>query len=286
MEAFAVTAKVKGLTLSLREMSKPVFVRADSKHVKRILINLVSNAIKYTVHGGVDIWVESLEPGKWSIMLRDTGIGMNAAQLEQLFTPFTRFHTSIDQGFGLGLALSKILAQASGADIKVTSQEGQGSVFEFQLSEGSAYLAKAPAGIAMPLQKESSLKSLQGPKILLVDDNPDCLQSQAKLLESIGYQIYTATSVAEALALVNYDKIEFIITDACMPDAGGRELLERLAERSHRIPVLVVTGLHDKEEQFLKWGASRVLEKPADLGDILQWIDDCGASESKRVVNG
>lgn len=270
---FRGSAELKGLELALAEIEEEAVVTVDLKHLRRIVSNLISNSIKYTKSGRVDIHVESRSNETYSIIVRDTGIGMSSDEVHRLFTPFQRFESGRDvEGVGLGLALSKILSDANGAMLIPSSKLGFGTEFELRIPR-----AGSVAGFT---HTDLSKASLNGNgTLLLVDDDVDYLKSTAQLLERFGYEVLTSTNPNEAVGILKMAQPNLVITDGSMPKGSGEEVCR--ASLSLGIPAIVVSGKSD--ELFIarmeKLGASAILQKPVDIDDLVQTIKKYQTSE-------
>lgn len=119
VHSFEFGARAKGLTISLASPVSRVSCFADKSQVRRILINLIGNSIKYTQVGKITVRIESQDENAWSVRITDTGPGFSEEQLKELFIPFTRFDTQGIEGVGLGLTLSKILSELNGGSLQV-----------------------------------------------------------------------------------------------------------------------------------------------------------------------
>lgn len=142
-------------------------VLGDPTRVRQVLGNLLSNSLKFTAHGEVVLRARSEPAGHWTFEVTDTGIGMTPQTLAALFTPFKQADASISRRFGgtgLGLALAKTLTERMGGTISVSSKVGQGSTF-------TVVLPLAPSSRA-PVLAEPSVPSLEGRRVLVVDDTP------------------------------------------------------------------------------------------------------------------
>ncbi len=131
--SYQVTAEMKNLKLSLRVPETQVKVFVDRKHLRRIVGNLLSNAIKYTMRGSVTLTIKSDTDLTWELSIQDTGLGMSAEQLKRLFQPFTRFHSELAEGVGLGLTVSKILVEQNAGTLIAHSTKGAGTEFVLTL---------------------------------------------------------------------------------------------------------------------------------------------------------
>jgi len=229
IDLLAIKAHEKGLSLAnVIDPDVSVHVRGDAGRLRRIIINLVGNAIKFTSTGGITIRTSLVSENETNEMLgfsvTDTGIGIPADKQGALFTPFSQADSSTTRkygGTGLGLAISRQLAELMGGTISLESEEGKGSTFRF-----TARLDKREAG---QVTEPDSLTSLSGLKVLLVDDQEADRLLVASLLAGWGCVFKEATSGAEALVLLAQaaqDGTPFgaALLDLKMPGMDGAEL--------------------------------------------------------------
>jgi len=265
-------AEAKGLhfTMAVAPEVPPVLL-GDPLRLGQVLINLCNNAIKFTQHGEIVVGV-SLEQMiadqvtlKFSV--RDTGIGMRSEQVERLFQPFTQADASHSRkygGTGLGLAISAKLVEQMGGAIGVESQPGQGSDFHFavRLRLSSAHAA----GLAAPQQPGVSL---QGMRILLVEDNDFNQQVAMELLGNIGGATVTvAVNGQAALQALEFDPYDLVLMDIQMPVMDGYETTRRLRadQRWRKLPIIAMTAHATARDRELceQAGMNDFVTKPFD----------------------
>jgi len=241
--------------ISIPPELEQVFVKGDLNHFKQILINLIINAIKFTLNGGIlvklDKIAETSDSLSISVSVRDTGIGITQSNLEKLFKPFAQSDSSITRRFGgtgLGLTISKRLAEAMGGNIKVESQEGQGSTFSVFLS-----FEKAEEGVT-----EADISTSRPPlgaldlDIILVDDSPITRKVAEIMLTQSGARVRTAASAKEALALYDEYIPDLMITDLQMPEISGFDLTNQIRIREgeqRHTKIMALTAHAQKEER-------------------------------------
>ena len=241
---------------------------ADATKLRQMLLNLLSNASKFTEKGIVTLAVRRL-PGRnldqMEFAVRDTGIGMTPEQVGRLFQAFSQADASISSkygGTGLGLAISKQFAQMMGGDIAVASIAGEGSTFTINVPvtvrAPKSKVVNRGAGLT---QSPFSSK----PKILVIDDDPETLKHLGALLESSGYKPTTATSGAQGLELAEAERPDLILLDVVMPGMDGWTVLSKLQSLPvlADIPVIVLSVLSDLE-LALSLGAAAILPKPLE----------------------
>ncbi|MBI2381401.1 MAG: response regulator [Gammaproteobacteria bacterium] len=231
-EKFAARAQGKGLELVCAEQGEPCRVMGDALRLRQVLSNLLSNAIKFTEAGEVVLRAETLEHQdgglRVRLSVRDTGIGMSPAQCERLFQSFSQADSSTTRkygGTGLGLAISQRLVAMMGGQISVHSQQGQGSLFSFELD-----LPCVTGDAAGPAPQPLFLPNLN---ILIVDDNATNREILEHQLDAWGLSHQSAASGAEALGKLYTDSVQgqpfkLLLCDMHMPRMSGRELVERI----------------------------------------------------------
>lgn len=225
--------------LQLRFKSSDLNVTTDPNHLRTILANLISNAIKYTPQGGVKVAARMADPDTVSIEIRDSGIGIPSHEMCRIFEPFVRLNfrkTSAD-GIGLGLAIVKQTADLIKATIQVESEVGLGTTFTIALPLSQ----QAPtAGAPMPNTY------LRGLRVVVIDNDETVLESMARTLEEWGCRVIAASGWDEldVKLSMTVSPIDLILTDFHL-DAGfsGYELIQRLRKKHQsQIPAILLTG--------------------------------------------
>ncbi len=286
--SFEASAKIKELKLIYEKSTDKIKVNVDAKHLRRIVSNLLSNAIKYTKKGQIKVSVKSENPDDCSIIITDTGVGLGSEEVSQLFTPFTRFDKNGNDGVGLGLALSKILANLNGGVIIANSEEGRGSTFELRLSrtkDKSSLLSTEVANRTVNRPTNRSAKppvpNFQNYKILLVDDDLDYLESTKRLLSLVTKEVILATNGIEASGIIKMDMPDLVITDGDMPGGGGEAVCE--AAESVGIPALVVSGreITALRESLKNHKVEHIFAKPADPELLIGKVKEILAASGK-----
>jgi signal transduction histidine kinase len=240
-------------------------VKGDPARMQQIFWNLIKNAIKFTPQGEtIMIRTSDLDHNRISIEVEDTGIGIEPHMLSKIFEEFEQAGEPGNTmgGLGLGLTISKRLAEAQGGTITAASPgKGKGSTFTVELTS-----TDEPIGTANAARIESLPK--QGPKrkILLVDDHVDTSSAIRVLLERQGYEVVTAYSAAEALRKVTDAPVDLIISDIGMPDESGHEMLPKLRKISSA-PAIALSGFGSDEDIQRSYdaGFQEHLTKPVKL---------------------
>ncbi len=247
-------------------------IQADVTRLKQILLNLVSNAGKFTHEGTISLTAaRKFKENQWwtTFAISDTGIGMTPEQTGKLFQNFTQADPSTTRkygGTGLGLAISKRFCQLMEGDVSVESELGKGSTFTVYLperkEEPEAQLSSTAvqAEISPPQQAPSCSNS-----ILVIDDDPMIREWIVRALKGYGFEILTASSGIDGLRLAEENLPGIIILDICMPEMDGWEVLTRLKENPQlaQIPVIILSMMEDKNKAYAL-GTADYLVKPVD----------------------
>ena len=265
-DTLKVLAQQKNLSFTLNHhYPLPKIFTNDPTRIKQVLLNLCGNAIKFTETGGVSIDVMcDKEQQLLSFNIKDTGIGLKPEQVNNLFEAFTQADASTTRnygGTGLGLHLSKQLAQKLGGDIKVTSVYGTGSTFTFTV---------ATANLNNSEWLDGSLQTITVPKlsgsVLYAEDNLDNQNLVKAIVEKTGATITLVSNGKEALEICTQQTFDLVFTDIRMPIIDGVELTKALLEKYTTLPVVAISAtLIDKEiEEFRAVGFKEMLRKPVE----------------------
>ena len=292
-DANLAKAQEKGLNLWSRiEPEVPMVLRGDPLRLSQILLNLISNAIKFTAHGEVAVTVEKLGEEADAVLLRfavrDTGIGLDPEQQAQLFTPFTQADTSTTRrygGTGLGLAISRRLTELMGGQIGIESRYGEGSTFWFTARLGRQAAAAqdqdalpAPTGlVALPPEMVAALR---GAHLLLVEDNEINQELALDVLQGVGIVTQAVNNGAEALAALATETFDGVLMDCHMPVMDGYEATRRIRAdaRLAQLPIIAMTAsvMSGDRAQCLAAGMNDHVSKPIDIQELFtalaRWI--------------
>jgi signal transduction histidine kinase/CheY-like chemotaxis protein/HAMP domain-containing protein len=234
---------------------------ADPMRLRQILLNLLSNACKFTKQGEVRLSVRKIVDGhNWvEFAVADTGIGMTLEQQAKLFEEFTQADSSTARrygGTGLGLAITRKLARMMGGDVTVTSEPGKGSVFTVRLPGAADAGARASSNGNRPPRTDC---------VLVIDDDATARELISDQLKAEGVPVVTAAGGLEGLKLAKELRPVAITLDAIMPDLDGWSVLAALRQDSElaEIPVIMVTIL-DEHRRAVALGAAGYLSKPID----------------------
>jgi len=272
----------KGLTLDKPELPsalKDIKLFADPKHTQQILINLMSNAIKYTPRGGrVWISIESVVD-KVRLSVHDTGVGIPPHKQATLFQRFERgddTYSKTQEGTGIGLNLTKRLTELNGGRIGADSVQGQGSTFWIMLPVAEQSTHKH---LVTEASENSPMIELGGLTTVVIDDNTDACDVLELILTKAGATVRIAHSVQEGLQLLKESPPDIILTDLAMPRESGLVLIEKVRKGDGEIkdlPIIVLSACAftaDREAAFAA-GASIFLPKPFQPRDILKSVRD------------
>jgi len=273
-------ARAKGLALDMApDAGLPEVLRGDPTRLRQILVNLIGNAIKFTEQGRVSLAMHAQAASAERCWLRfevsDTGVGIAADVLGQLFAPFVQADASTTRRFGgtgLGLSITKQLAELMGGRVGVRSTPGQGSCFwvELPLERGD------PARLVPPAAGRDPRQGLQGVRILLADDSEINLQVAGRLLELDGAEVQRAGNGAAALALAERLDFDIVLMDVQMPVMDGLEATRRIRALPGReaLPIVALTaGNTDTEHRRAREaGLTDILSKPIDPARLTERV--------------
>jgi CheY-like chemotaxis protein len=272
-------------------------IYADPRRLKQILVNLLTNAVKFTLENGhVILQVSSdLEQDLIKFSVIDNGIGISPENLGRLFQPFVQVDSSLNrqhEGTGLGLALVQKLTDLHGGSVQVESEFGKGSRFTVNLpclQEEMKRLEKLASQATLPISEQAHLSALpmERPghrgRILLADDNMPNILTIGEYLEGLGYEVIAAHDGLEAIQKAEEFKPDVILMDIQMPSMNGLEAIARLRGTSHFLttPIVALTALTmpgDRERSLLA-GANEYMSKPVSLKTLAKTIETMLRSE-------
>ncbi len=267
-EICKMEAKARKVRIHLNLRAGANYVTADTAKFQQIIWNLLKNAIKFTNENG-EIAISSMNPSPQvlSISVRDTGMGIEREMMERIFNPFEQGNQSLHRrfgGLGLGLAISKSLAEAHGGTLVARSDgRDQGSTFVLTMNT-------VPPPQRRPLEPESVLLEARALRILLVDDHQDTCIALERLLVRRGHLVTAAHDVRSAMETAARNRFDLLISDIALPDGTGTDLIACLRAMS---PVRGIAisgfGMNGDIEKSLNAGFSEHLVKPVKL-DILE----------------
>ena len=276
-----VTAQEKGLELLIEtDPAVPAWVMADATRVRQILFNLISNALKFTTQGRVHVRIDTLpqRPGIVRIEVSDTGMGMDAETLAQLFTRFYQADNSLRRrigGTGLGLEISRNLARLMGGDIEVVSTPGEGSTFTVTLQLPAA---EAPTDV---VDSRTSVLTSRRLKVLVAEDHPINLKYIHILLEQMGHDAVFCENGQEALELLQREPFDVVLLDYHMPVLDGLATTQavRASDGPNRdVKIILVTAdvVNDTRRRAQEVGVNEFTTKPLQASDLRRALIRCG----------
>jgi CheY-like chemotaxis protein/nitrogen-specific signal transduction histidine kinase len=274
VDMFRMQAAAKGLALTLEIDDRlPAQVKTDEKRLRQILINLVSNAIKYTQSGSVAVKV-GYRSQVADIEVRDTGIGIAAGDLDRVFEPFERGNSAEAQsqpGIGLGLAITRVLASVLGGDIAVESTPGVGSSFRFRI------MLPAPMVPSRAPVQGARITGYAGPQqtVLVIDDDPAQRAILQALLAALGFVVHTAANGTEGLLLAERIPADIVLLDIQMPGMSGWDVAARL-RATHGTALRIVMVSADVHELHIggenRSNHNAFVTKPVELDALITLI--------------
>lgn len=263
-----------------RQMDLMRWILADDGKLRQILINLISNAIKFTEEGGVTVTVGRGRTDGGQLLLkaevRDTGMGINKDELEKLFTAFGQTTSGVTAGgTGLGLVISRTYARLMGGDLTVSSAPDKGTVFSFSIPVEEANEGQSQI-------KASSLKVIglmpgqQKNKVLIVDDFKTNRRLLVSMLVSAGFEIREAENGQEAVEVFMQWTPDIVLMDMAMPVMDGYEAIRRIrsAPAGEDVAIIAVTAsvFEDEKHKIEECGADDHLGKPFKEADLFEVI--------------
>lgn len=290
LDMFSVKAATIGLDLLYQiDNDVPATIVIDGLRLRQILINLVSNAIKFTPHGEifVRVRVDKLDEdsGKKSLLLkfevRDTGIGIPGDKIDRLFKAFSQVDSSTTRkygGTGLGLVISEKLIELMGGNISVQSDQGKGTTFSFTVRTSASLNA-------VPNYVYFNTEGLQGKRILVVDDNTTNRLILQVQLEQWKFSSIQASSGEQALKILSIESnFDMIITDMQMPDMDGISLAKAIREKNSYVPIILLSSIGDEQRKLHEHLFCHILTKPVKLRELSKAITSGLRKQHKSSV--
>ena len=268
-------AENSALTLTCKQMNNEVYqLLGDKQRIGQILINLIGNAIKFTPQGSVSLTTR-VEQQQLLFSVRDSGIGMTPEVLRRLFQRFEQADETTSSRFGgsgLGLFISRTLAELMGGTIEVSSREGVGSTFELKLPYKRSDQKVEKSG---PLGRAewSDDAKLSG-HVLVAEDTPELQMLERRMLEGMGLTVETASDGEEAVNLVMQSRFDLIFMDMQMPVMDGLEATREIRRQGRKVPIIALTAnvMQRHRDAFDEAGCDGFLAKPIDLRALRQMI--------------
>jgi two-component system CheB/CheR fusion protein len=280
LDGLRTEAEAAGLTLKWEPPTEEIYTEADPFRIQQVLLNLVGNAIKYTPAAGQVRLTLSRVGDAVQMTVEDTGIGIAAEALPQIFQMFHQEEAGAERrGLGIGLALVELLIQKHGGRVWAESEgPGHGSRFTVELplldegghaedrSLSTAQRALSRARCGEPAGAQGAENA---PSVLLVEDSADSRETLAEVLRLLGYKVRVAASAHEALALLAAWRPDAILSDIGLPGTDGCELMRQVRQLPEQAGVVAVAvtayGTHEDREAALAAGFDTHLANPLDL---------------------
>ena len=279
MQVMMYKAQEKGISFTnsfYDSKLSSVFI-GDPYRLNQVLLNLISNAIKFTDKGGVDIICELIDDKVASqvvkVTVTDTGIGMDETFVNQIFDKFSQEYKSGSRKFGgtgLGMSISKDLIELMGGEIIVNSKKGEGTSISITLELAKGDITNLLNKDVIQLTNDF----LNGKKIVVADDNDHNRLVASLILQNYGAEIIEASNGEEALSAANSNNPDLILMDIQMPVLNGYEATKILRERGITIPVIAVTAnaIRGENEKCIEAGMNDYISKPFKEEDFLNRI--------------
>jgi len=246
-------------------------LNTDQDKLKQILLNLLSNAAKFTHEGSISVHAK-FSGGNLVVDVVDTGIGVSPEALEIIFEEFQQADSSTTRqygGTGLGLAISRSMARLLGGDLLATSMQGVGSTFTLQipLHYGNQVSSRAKSPVKVEVHRDVPLRDQT---ILVIDDHPHAVSLMREILEEAGYQVLAAYDGEQGFRMAKEHMPLAITLDIMMPNKDGWQVLHALKndQQTHDIPVILVTVVDQKALGY-QLGATDYLVKPLNADNLL-----------------
>jgi PAS domain S-box-containing protein len=281
-----VRTREKGIGLDLRVVGQiPEMIVSDPTYLRRIVTNLVGNAIKFTEKGAVTVVLRLVpdDPPRMVLDVTDTGIGIAADKLDGMFQPFVQADSSITRRFGgtgLGLTISRRFARALGGDIVVASEYGKGSTFTVTVATGplegvrmldeSALAARAVDEVA-----DADVRWTFPPKhVLVVDDGPENRELLKLVLGEAGLIVEEAENGQIGVDIACSSPIDLVLMDMQMPVMDGYTATRTLRERGLAIPIFALSAnaMKGAEQDIIAAGCSGCLMKPVNIDELMETL--------------
>lgn len=252
----------------------------DSMKVRQIVVNILSNAIKYTREGKVSLsaFISGTKDDQFIIVIKDSGPGMTKEEQDLIFKEFTRLtpqHNNGAEGTGLGLTITSQLVHLLDGELTLESKKGEGSTFTVKFP-----LIKATAQVSQPTETPSSPPVMhEGMKVFIIDDDILQLTVTTELLRKVGIQCDTCTHPQEVLSRLEKGNYNIVLSDIQMPEMDGFELVQQIRESQNQqiknIPVIALSARDDiHEKEYQEAGFSAYLNKPYTPEQLYSRVND------------
>jgi signal transduction histidine kinase/CheY-like chemotaxis protein/purine-cytosine permease-like protein len=275
VEMFSLQAREKGIDFAFDQATPlPEYVFTDEKRLRQILINLISNAIKFTDKGTVTMRLSYRNQiAKFDII--DTGSGIPADELDRIFLPFQRGTRPIgaepQPGTGLGLTITKLLVEIMGGELTVTSEVGKGTQFSFRMLLSSTWMPDAPK------HSTARITGYYGPRksIVVADDDPAQRELLSDVLGTLGFDVITVNDGVECMRSLRLQRPDLLILDVAMPRRNGWEVARKVrGDVTNRLPIIMISADAGSERLQPEYNIlyDGYLIKPFKIDDLVQQI--------------
>lgn len=277
VKSIEVRAKEKNLQIeAFHADNVPDKIFTDPNRFAQIVLNLLTNALKFTNEGKISVWTQMHGRDEFSVQVTDSGIGIEPSLAGKIFEPFVRGRSDDvkrEQGSGLGLALSQTLARCLGGDLKLAqSVPGHGSTFELKIQ--AEYHGEIDHSAPRRKDADAPVQRLSGKTILVVDDDPDLRELMQRYLTDAGVQTVVCANGLSAIHTALSQKFDAILMDIQMPKMDGYAASQKLRNAGYAQPLIAITAHASLEDQqkCLDSGCDGYLSKPFQRDRFLQTI--------------
>jgi signal transduction histidine kinase len=279
----------KNLTVQLELEATEHRIKADAARLQQIFWNLIQNAVKFTPPDG-QITLRSNNPrASWfQLEVIDSGIGITSDALSRIFDPFEQAGGAVFGGLGLGLTISKAIVELHGGRIFASSAGADhGAMFVIELPNVVSHsIERLPAQIEITTSALGMVQNITvHPRILLVDDHIDSVRPMQLFLETIGYRVKIAHTVATALRVAAQEEFDLLVSDIGLPDGSGEDLLRELQDKGQKLPSIALSGYGTEQDvQRSRAAGFHVhLTKPVSPQDLRATMEALLAKKSQPL---
>lgn len=254
---FYLRASEKNLKINFKDNLKNKIIYADKRQFKKIINNIISNAIKYTEKGHIDIECTNAK-NNIVIKISDTGIGIKKENLQEIFSSFKRGENAEHlDGYGLGLFMVKAFSDLNDITVSVVSTENKGSEFTLKMP----FIKEKVSGI-----NKLAIEDKKAKKIVLIDDDKELLESTKRLLEAYDFLVQSFFNIKEAKRFLLSNSVDLILSDYYIGKERVDTLLEFLKEKKISVDVFILTGKTNIDiDEYKKYGVKKIITKPLDI---------------------
>lgn len=276
VELFQAQCLEKGIQIQYIKNPDLGIITSDVNRLRQVLNNLLSNAVKFTFTGSINLSVEKIieaqESNSYRILVHDTGIGLTDEEVVKIFLPYSQAgnHKKSGSGTGLGLVLSKKIAEALGGDVElVQTRPNVGSIFGVRFIDYKSLRSQAK-----PKTIEVAQVSLSSKSILIVDDSEDNLEIIKLFLSSYGGNPDLASSGEEAIKMMQNRKYDIVLMDIEMPNMTGFQVIQEMKKLNVKTPVIALTAhaMPEDRQKTKKAGFIDHITKPIDFNYLVSTI--------------